>query len=114
MLGFASLLQPFWWCRAQRGFATGPQTLAGDAPMNKTAPAVDDVILDKETLAGFPQQPHGGKLVDRVARGAERERLLKAAGTLPKIMIDAEAAITLESIATDVRSANEGQIGAGG
>lgn len=76
--------------------------------MNKTAPAVDDVILDKETLAGFPQQPHGGKLVDRVARGAERERLLKAAGTLPKIMIDAEAAITLEMIATGVLSPNEG------
>src|SRR5690625_7180313 len=76
--------------------------------MNKTAPAVDDVILDKETLAGFPQQPHGGKLVDRVARGAERERLLKAAGTLPKIMIDAEAAITLDMIATGVLSPNEG------
>src|SRR5690625_2465061 len=100
MLGFASLLQPFWWCRAQRGLATGPQTLAGGAPMNKTAPAVDGVILDKETLAGFPQQPHRGRLVDRVARGAERARPLRAAGPLPNLMLDAEAASTLELIAT--------------
>src|SRR5690625_199721 len=56
----------------------------------------------------YPQQPHGGKLVNRVAVGEERERLLEEAASLPKIMIDLEAIITTEMIATGVLSPNEG------
>ena len=33
--------------------------------------------------------PHGGNLVDREARGAERESLLRAAATLPSVTINA-------------------------
>src|SRR5699024_2810894 len=56
----------------------------------------------------YPQQPHGGKLVDRAATGKEREEGLEKAKTLPKIMVDLEAAITLELIATGVMSPHEG------
>src|SRR5690625_7675002 len=56
----------------------------------------------------YPQQPHGGKLVNRVAVGEEREKLLQEAVHLPKIMIDLEAIITTEMIATGVLSPNEG------
>src|SRR5690625_5155741 len=56
----------------------------------------------------YPQQPHGGKLVNRVAVGEEREKLLEEAASLPKIMIDLEAIITTEMIATGVLSPNEG------
>src|SRR5690625_7985394 len=56
----------------------------------------------------YPQQPHGGILVNRVAAGEERERLLEEAASLPKIMIDLEAIITTEMIATGVLSPNEG------
>lgn len=65
-------------------------------------------ILNEETFAKYPQQPHGGKLVDRVAKGKEREKGLEKAKTLPKIMVDLEAAITLELIATGVMSPHEG------
>lgn len=64
--------------------------------------------LTEEKLANYPQQPHGGKLVDRVLQGEERERELEKANTLPQIMVDAEAIITLEMIATGVLSPNEG------
>lgn len=67
-----------------------------------------EFVLDEETLAKYPQQPHGGKLVDRVATGKEREEGLEKAKTLPKIMVDLEAAITLELIATGVMSPHEG------
>lgn len=60
------------------------------------------------TFENYPQQPHGGKLVDRVAVGAERDRLLEKAKKLPKIMIDLEAVITIEMIATGVLSPNDG------
>lgn len=65
-------------------------------------------VLDEKTLSKYPQQPHGGKLVDRVATGEEREKGLEKAKTLPKIMVDLEAAITLELIATGVMSPHEG------
>lgn len=65
-------------------------------------------ILDKETLKKYPQQPHGGELVDRVATGIELEEGLERAKQLPKIMIDLEAAITIEMIATGVLSPNDG------
>jgi len=56
----------------------------------------------------YPQQPHGGKLVDRVLRGEERDRAMEKAKQLPMMMIDLEAVITLEMIATGVLSPNEG------
>ncbi len=56
----------------------------------------------------FPQQPHGGKLVYRVLEGNDKEDAIKQAETLPKIMVDLEAVITVEMIATGVLSPNEG------
>ena len=56
----------------------------------------------------YPQQPHGGKLVNRVLTGKERERAMERAKQLPHIMVDLEAVITLEMIATGVLSPNEG------
>src|SRR5690625_5226465 len=67
-----------------------------------------DFALDEATFANLPQQPHGGKLVDRVATGKESEEGLERAKNLPKIMVDLEAAITLELIATGVMSPHEG------
>src|SRR5690625_3089691 len=64
-------------------------------------------VLSPEKLATYPQQPHGGKLVDRVLRGKEREEGLEKAKNLPMIMVDMEAVITLEMIATGVWSPNE-------
>src|SRR5699024_9662697 len=61
--------------------------------------------MDFETL---PQQPHGGRLVNRVATGEALERALEKAKTLPKIMVDLEAVITIEMIATGVLSTNDG------
>lgn len=60
------------------------------------------------TFDHYPQQPHGGELINRVAKGEERERLLRKAEELPKIMIDLEAIITIEMIATGVLSPNDG------
>lgn len=68
----------------------------------------DTVILDEKTLATYPQQPHGGKLVNRVLTGKEREEAMERAKQLPMIMVDLEAVITLEMIATGVLSPNEG------
>src|SRR5690606_29477997 len=62
-------------------------------------------VLDKKK---YPQQPHGGKLVNRVLTGKELEEAMERAKQLPKIMVDLEAVITLEMIATGVLSPNEG------
>lgn len=59
-------------------------------------------------FASYPQQPHGGKLVDKVVTGKERDEELIRARQLPTIMVDMEAVITLEMIATGVLSPNEG------
>lgn len=59
-------------------------------------------------FANYPQQPHGGKLVNRVATGERRKELIEKAEQLPKIMVDLEAVITIEMIATGVLSPNEG------
>lgn len=64
--------------------------------------------LEQDVFAKYPQQPHGGKLVNRVLTGTEREEALKKAKGLPTIMVDLEAVITLEMIATGVLSPNEG------
>lgn len=65
-------------------------------------------VLSKDVMGSLPQEPHGGVLVDRVATGEEREKGLEKAKTLPKIMIDLEAVITTEMIATGVLSPNDG------
>jgi sulfate adenylyltransferase len=55
--------------------------------------------------------PHGGTLVDREARGAERESLLRASAKLPGITINARAEADLELIATGALSPLEGFLG---
>lgn len=65
-------------------------------------------LLDEKKFAGYPQQPHGGKLVNRVLTGRERDEAMERAKQLPMIMVDLEAVITLEMIATGVLSPNEG------
>lgn len=55
--------------------------------------------------------PHGGKLVDRETRGAERESLLRAAATLPAVTINARAEADLELIAIGALSPLEGFLG---
>lgn len=59
-------------------------------------------------MSKYPQQPHGGKLVNRVLTGEARDEAIKHVANLPKIMIDLEAVITTEMIATGVLSPNEG------
>src|SRR5690625_1476803 len=56
----------------------------------------------------YPQQPHGGVLVDQVVPAAEREQALAKAREVPRIRIDLEASITIEMIATGVLSPNTG------
>jgi len=65
-------------------------------------------VLDEKALASYPQQPHGGKLVNRVLTGKAQEEAMERAKQLPMIMVDLEAVITLEMIATGVLSPNEG------
>ncbi|WP_339253733.1 sulfate adenylyltransferase [Sporosarcina sp. FSL W8-0480] len=64
--------------------------------------------ITENKFVNYPQQPHGGKLVDKVLLGQEREDELVRAKQLPSIMVDLEAVITLEMIATGVLSPNEG------
>lgn len=55
--------------------------------------------------------PHGGKLVDREARGAERESLLRASARMPELTINARAEADLELIAIGALSPLEGFLG---
>lgn len=64
--------------------------------------------VTENRFANYPQQPHGGKLVDKVVTGTERDEEMVRAKQLPTIMVDMEAVITLEMIATGVLSPNEG------
>ena len=68
-------------------------------------------VLGARKVDSYPQKPHGGKLVNRVLTGEAREEMLEKAKSLPKIMIDLEAIITLEMIATGVLSPNRGIYG---
>lgn len=52
--------------------------------------------------------PHGGKLVNRVAEGAEREALLAEAGSWPRVTVTARQASDLEMIAVGAFSPLEG------
>lgn len=65
-------------------------------------------IIEKGKFADYPQQPHGGKLVDVVLKDEELDAALEKAKDLPAIMIDMEAVITVEMIATGVLSPNDG------
>lgn len=59
-------------------------------------------------MKSYPQQPHGGSLVNQVLKGQELEDAKQRAKNLPMIVIDLEAIITLEMIATGVLSPNKG------
>lgn len=52
--------------------------------------------------------PHGGRLVDRIATGTEREQLLESAGKLPSITLNARETSDLEMLATGAMSPLEG------
>lgn len=56
----------------------------------------------------YPQQPHGGVLVDQVVPAEQRAAAIAHAKTLPSIRVDLEAVITIEMIATGVLSPNTG------
>lgn len=68
----------------------------------------ETAVQEQAEFAGYPQQPHGGKLINRVLTGKEQEEAMIRARKLPTIMVDLEAVITLEMIATGVLSPNEG------
>lgn len=68
----------------------------------------ETTATEKKAFESYPQTPHGGRLIDRVATGDELVRGLERAKQLPKIMIDLEAAITVEMISTGVLSPNDG------
>jgi sulfate adenylyltransferase len=53
-------------------------------------------------------KPHGGRLVDRVAKGAARERLLREAGEMPRVEVDSMLASDVANIAHGVFSPLEG------
>lgn len=55
--------------------------------------------------------PHGGKLVNREARGTERENWLRATATLSSVTINARAEADLELIAIGALSPLEGFLG---
>src|SRR5690625_4630983 len=67
-------------------------------------------VQETETIKteDYPQQPHGGVLVNQVLKGKELEDAKERAKTLPMIVVDLEAIITLEMIATGVLSPNKG------
>ncbi len=56
-------------------------------------------------------RPHGGRLVDRVARGRARERLLAEAREMPRLELSASLAADAANIAHGVYSPLEGFIG---
>jgi len=64
--------------------------------------------MDPLAFKKYPQQPHGGELVNQVVPAEKREAMLAKARELPTIRIDLEASITIEMIATGVLSPNKG------
>lgn len=72
------------------------------------------MVLDKEKILvpdkwkQYPQVPHGGKLIDKVLTGKDREEAFEKVKHLPTLMIDLEAVITIEMIATGVLSPIDG------
>ncbi|MFA5663657.1 sulfate adenylyltransferase [Castellaniella sp.] len=56
----------------------------------------------------YPQTPHGGHLVDQVVPPERRNQEIEQARSLPAIMVDLQAVITIEMICTGVLSPNKG------
>jgi sulfate adenylyltransferase len=56
-------------------------------------------------------EPHGGRLIDREARGQERESLLRASAKMPSVTINARAEADLELLANGALSPLEGFMG---
>lgn len=56
-------------------------------------------------------EPHGGRLIDREARGGERENLLRQAAKMPGVAINARAEADLELLANGALSPLEGFMG---
>ena len=69
---------------------------------------METISKKRLNFESYPQKPHGGKLVNRVLTGKANEEAMERARSLPTIMVDLEAVITLEMIATGVLSPNEG------
>ncbi|MCF3943661.1 sulfate adenylyltransferase [Oceanobacillus alkalisoli] len=65
-------------------------------------------VIDQTKMTTYPQQPHGGELVNQVLIGEALEEAIERAKYLPTIVVDLEAVITLEMIATGVLSPNKG------
>lgn len=59
-------------------------------------------------FGGYPQEPHGGVLVNQVVSPDKRDEAIARARTLPSIRVDLEAVITIEMITTGVLSPNTG------
>jgi sulfate adenylyltransferase len=57
------------------------------------------------------QIPHGGKIVVRVLKNAERTRLLRDAHTMPKLILTDERSVDVENICKGIYSPLEGFIG---
>jgi sulfate adenylyltransferase len=56
-------------------------------------------------------EPHGGRLIDREARGGERESLLRASAHMPELTLNAREEADLELIAQGALSPLEGFMG---
>src|SRR5699024_4058763 len=65
-------------------------------------------VFDETKVENYPQQPHGGELVNLILKGEKLDEAQERAKHLPMIMVDLEAVITLEIIATGVLSPNKG------
>ncbi|GGN54130.1 sulfate adenylyltransferase [Oceanobacillus indicireducens] len=68
-------------------------------------------VMDQTKMTAYPQQPHGGELVNQVLTGEALADAVERAKHLPMIVVDLEAVITLEMIATGVLSPNKGFMG---
>ena len=73
--------------------------------METTSFTAETSATDAEpSFDGYPQQPHGGVLVNQMVPASQVDAETERARSLPSIRIDLEAAITIEMIATGVLS----------
>src|SRR5512140_1823306 len=80
--------------------------------MNVMTTIVDNALSPHAARPRAPAvPPHGGKLVSRLAVGAEAADVLARARTLPKIALDARTSADAELIATGALSPLEGFLG---